>query len=267
MSYIDLHAHILPGMDDGPSSLEESLGAAWLAWEKGITRMVATPHVMEGVYDHTREAIVEKTGEFKRELERAGCPLEIYPGAEYLLSKGFLDLIKEDRLTTLGNNTRYFFLEIPVNQPLPSYLENLLFQVHLKGFTPVIPHPERILSVQDDPNILLPLIQGGTLMQVTLTSLAGVMGKRAEETARILLDCYMVHLLATDMHGLGARLDSFEKGVERLGDLAGEKAINEYLKEVPEKILRGEEIEVPEPQEYKPLSPWQSFIKGLRRNS
>ncbi|RQD74333.1 MAG: phosphotransferase [Candidatus Syntrophonatronum acetioxidans] len=257
----------MPGLDDGPSSLEESLQTAWLAWEKGITRMVATPHVVEGVYDHTREIIVEKTGELKRELERAGCPLVIYPGAEILLSKSLLDLIKEDRLTTLGNSTRYFFLEIPVNQPFPSYLGNILFQVRLKGFVPVIPHPERILSVQDNPNILIPLIQGGTLMQVTLTSLAGVMGKRAEKTARILLDCHMVHLLATDLHGPGPRLDSFEKGVERLGELAGKEAIGKYFKEVPEQILGGEEIEVPEPQEYKPLGPWQSFIKGFRKNT
>lgn len=265
MTYIDIHTHILPGLDDGPATMEESLQAARRAWEKGITTLVATPHVMEGVYENTREIIGEKARHLQRELEKGGCPLKVYPGAEYMISKSLLTLMARGHLTTLGDNGKYYILELPLNQPLPGYVGNLLFHMALKGYRGIIPHPERILDVQKDPNLLLPLIRGGALIQVTLTSLAGVFGEKTKKTAQILMDCQGVHLLATDMHGLGARLEYFEEGLEKVVELVGNPGLDLLLQENPLGVIQGRDIEIPEPLAYRPLSPWQTLLKSFKR--
>ncbi|UNC93576.1 tyrosine-protein phosphatase [Candidatus Contubernalis alkaliaceticus] len=251
MSYIDIHAHILPQLDDGPKTLEESLEMAEMAVKQGISRVVATPHVVEGIFDNGKPLILEKVRELQAALHKEKIPLEIIPGAEVHISVNIPAQLEKKELLTINDTGKYLLLELPHFQPIPAYLENLIFSLSIKGVRTIIPHPERNISVQENPNILLPLIEQGVLMQCTLSSLTGYFGEEAQKAAEVLLKCRMVHLLASDMHSTGGRLKYFQESLKKAEDLVGKEMVKSMITSVPEMILEGRDFTVPVPQEYQ----------------
>ncbi len=266
MAYIDLHAHILPGLDDGAQTLEESLKMAQMALAQGIKKIVATPHVTEGIYENEKGEILEKTRQLQNALRDEGIPVEIIPGAEIHISDNILKLLENDKLLTINDAGSYILLELPHFQPVPLYLETLIFQLSLKGIKVIIPHPERNSSVQENPNLLLPIIKQGALIQGTLSSLTGHFGGKAQQTLEILMRHRMVHLLATDMHSTGGRLKGFSNALKKTEGLLGKEILCPMITSVPELIIKGGETKVLDPQYYEANSPkrlLRSFFHGL----
>lgn len=267
MDYIDLHAHILPGLDDGPETLEESLKMAEMALNQGIQKVVATPHVVEGLYENKKSVILERTRLLQDTLNKKGFPLEIIPGAEIHISDNILDLVEREELLTINDAGRYILLELPHSQWIHPYLENLVFRLSIKGIKTIIPHPERIISVQEDPNILFPLIRQGVLMQSTLSSFTGYFGEEVRRTAEILLRNRMVHLLATDMHSVGGRLKGFPRALEKIEELVGKENLREMIVHGPQRVLDNRDIEIAEPCFYEEKNHFwgtlRSFFKGV----
>ncbi|MDO9536321.1 MAG: CpsB/CapC family capsule biosynthesis tyrosine phosphatase [Bacillota bacterium] len=255
MVYIDLHAHILPGLDDGPQTLEESLKMARMALSQGFNKVVATPHVVEGIYENKKELILEKTRELQESLKRENIPLEVMPGSEIHISDNILKLWEKDQLLTINNSGKYILLELPHFQPIPLNLKELIFTLSLKGVRTIIPHPERNISIQADPNILIPLIGQGALIQCTLSSINGHFGEKVQKTVEILIRHRMVHLLATDMHNTGGRLKDVVRTMKRAEGLMGKEVIRPMITSFPELILKGRAIETPEPRYYQPQNP------------
>lgn len=220
---IDLHCHILPKIDDGSKTLDDSIKLAEAAIRDGVKYIVATPHHLDRQYTNHAKNVQTAVDIFQDELDQMGLDLIIYPSQEIHLN-GDLDK-KIDDLLGLDEHRKYMLIEFPHEQ-VPSYAKELLFNLSLQGVTPVIAHPERNKQIQDDPNILYDFVADGALSQVTATSLTGGFGKDTQKFAQMLITHGLVHVVASDAHALKGRkfvlreayaeLDQFLSG---LGDI------------------------------------------------
>ncbi|UFJ42497.1 tyrosine protein phosphatase [Brevibacillus humidisoli] len=202
---IDLHSHILPGLDDGAQTDEEAIRMARQAVADGITQMVATPHSQDGMHENEPARIVAAVNRFARLLEQHGVGLRLHPGAEVHIHPDLADNVHQQRVLTIGDGGRFLLLELPVMQ-LPLYTENVLSQLAHRGITPIIAHPERCLAIQNDPDLLLRWISKfGVVTQVTAGSLIGSMGKRLQKKTVELVKHGLVHLVASDGHNCTGR--------------------------------------------------------------
>ena len=260
---IDIHSHILPGIDDGAKTKEESIEIAKIAVENGITKMIATPH-----YDPGDSCFQEKMNagleELNEEFLKEGIPLTLYPGAESFLNGETLAHLKEGRIPAL-NHTSYLLVEFPL-QDLPLKIHDLLYQVQMLGYRPVIAHPERYREVQRNLNFVKEWIERGALIQINATSITGVNGSLPRETAKHLLSHDMVHLIGTDTHSPGNRKPGMKKALGILRKWMGEELTEEMMGN-NEKILQGERIFHRSPMEYpRAYGFWKRF-KGKLSNS
>ncbi len=233
---IDLHSHILPGVDDGPETMEGSLEIARAAVGDGITVLAATPHVRD---DHPTEPDVmeERVGEVRRALAAAGIPLDVRKGGEVAIER--LDRLGEEvRRFGLAGNPDYLLLEFPY-YGWPLGLHDRVFQLRTRGITPVIAHPERNAEVQSSPERLQLIVDAGALVQVTAASVDGRIGRRSEEAGLALVELGLVHLLASDAHHAAVREIGMTRAVKKIG--GGE--LGRWLSEdVPGAIVRGEPL-------------------------
>jgi protein-tyrosine phosphatase len=241
---IDIHAHILPGIDDGAKNLEQSLQMARMAVEDGITVMVATPHLFKGrTIDlsqlNTKEKILQHVAKLRQKLYEEKIPLEIFPGCDFPLSFEALQLLDDGQALTINDANRYLLLELPETS-LPPATEEICFYLQSKGITPIITHPERHMIIQDMPQKLKRLIDLGCLVQVTGNGLTGGFGRRVKKIARQLLKLGYVHLLATDAHDAKARPPVLSQAVMELSRLVGESRAQAMVNDLPEKIIAGE---------------------------
>ena len=241
---IDIHAHILPGVDDGAKNWEQSLEMARLAVEDGITVMVATPHLFKGrsidlSQLNTREIILQHVAQLKHKLYEAKIPLEIIPGCDFPLGAESLKLLTEGLVLTISDANRYLLLELP-DTSLPPAMEEICFQLQSQGITPIITHPERHLIIQEMPHKLKRLIELGCLVQMTGNSLTGWFGRRVKKISRQLIKLGYVHLLATDAHDPKRRPPLLSQAVTELSRLVGENRARAMVHDLPEKIIAGE---------------------------
>ncbi len=215
---IDLHAHILPGVDDGPATLAESLELARRAAADGVRVIAATPHVRDDY--PTRPATMERlVGELRAAIQQQGIPIEVRPGAEIAID--WLDRLSDDDLSRfgLGGSPHYLLLEFPY-AGWPLSLHEWVFRLVTREITPVIAHPERNADVQADPEELRPLVDAGALVQITAASLDGRIGRSSRAAATALLERGLVHLLASDAHTPEVREAGLLAAVDAVGDAA-----------------------------------------------
>jgi protein-tyrosine phosphatase len=234
---IDLHSHILPGLDDGARDLEEAMEIARSAVADGISVIAATPHVRED-YPTTSRAMENGVAHLTAALDRAGIELVLLPGGELALEQ--FDRLSPDELRRfgLGGNPAYLLVETPYFE-WPLSFGDVIFRLAAAGFTPVIAHPERNAVVQHDLEPVAWLVRAGALVQVTAASLDGRLGSRTRACARRLLDAELVHLLGSDAHSPGLR----EAGLSRAAAAVGDKALARWLTEdVPHAIIAAEPL-------------------------
>jgi protein-tyrosine phosphatase len=234
---IDLHSHILRGVDDGAQSLEDSLAIAREAVADGITVIAATPHVRDDF--PTDAGVMEyRVAELRDELERQRIPLDVVPGGEVALD--FLHVLTLDELRRfgLGGNPRCLLVETPYYGWPPSFADRL-FWLLTSGIRPVVAHPERNAEIQSDPERLVRLVDAGVLVQVTAASLEGRIGSRARNCARVLIGKGLAHLLASDAHHGSVRAVGMAAAVRSLGN----HALGDWMTwDVPSAILSDTEL-------------------------
>jgi protein-tyrosine phosphatase len=244
---IDLHCHILPGLDDGSRSPEESLTMARLALEDGIRTLVATPHALDGVYNVPPAEITEAVAAFQERLSARGLDIKVCAGADVHLSPGMAEKIKTGAVMTLNNTGKYFLLELPP-QTLPSGVKEEIFALKMQGITPVITHPERHPAILRDMNLLHEFIAMGALSQITAMSLTGEFGEGVQGCCQVLLKHRLVHVIATDAHSAESRPPLLSRAMNEAAELTGSDTLAASLVEdIPAKILAGEPVEIPEP--------------------
>ena len=200
---IDLHSHILPGIDDGSKSLEMSLAMAQIAVADGITQMACTPHIYPGLYMNDRAGITAARDALQLSLDEHGIALSLTTGADVHLVPGLLEGLRAGRVPSL-HNTRYVLLE-PSHHVAPPRFAESVFQLVAAGYVPVITHPERLTWVEDNYQVFVDLTRQGAWLQVTAGALTGLFGARAKYWGERFLGEGLTHILATDAHSAGRR--------------------------------------------------------------
>jgi protein-tyrosine phosphatase len=238
---IDIHSHILPGLDDGAQSLNESLELARAAAAAGTRRMVATPHV-DSTYGFDLSPIRPLTGELNAALAREQIPLAVLPGAEVALPRlGDFDAhaLRDLCLGRAG----HLLVETPYAGAVPS-LEEALFAVQVHGITPVLAHPERSSALQGDLARVRALVERGVLLSLDAGSMAGRFGSRASATALAFLAEGLVHNVASDAHDVGGRppdlLGGFEAAERELPGIAAQASW--YTHDAPAAMLAADRL-------------------------
>jgi protein-tyrosine phosphatase len=241
---IDLHSHVLPGVDDGPADLDGALAICRAAAEDGIEVLAATPHVRAHDYPTTAEQMEAALASL---AAAAGDVVRLVPGGELDLGEVSRP-VEELRRFALAGNPRYLLVETPyLGWPLD--IADRLFDLRASGITPVLAHPERNADVQAQPALLEPLVASGTLMQLTAASVDGRLGRRAQACSRTLIDRGLAHLLASDAHSPSIRAI----GMSAAADAVGDAELARWLTVgVPCAIVEGTRIpERPEPAKKK----------------
>jgi protein-tyrosine phosphatase len=228
---IDIHCHILPGIDDGPEDLADSLEMAEIAAADGITRIVATPHVKGEIFP--AGFLEERIRHFNDKLRRIYSPLRILQGAD-VSSALPPDLLARYTI----NKSPYFLLEFP-HSHLPRNADEIVFKIILADLRPIITHPERNPSVIRNPQLLFRLIDAGGLVQVTAGSLTGGFGSDAKNCAFYLLKKGKVHFIATDAHSPRHRRPVLSKAVKEAVSVIGPKAALDLVTTNPSAVIEG----------------------------
>jgi protein-tyrosine phosphatase len=253
---IDLHSHILPGVDDGARDLGESVEIAKAAVADGIEIMAATPHVRSD-YPTAPDTMLRLVGDVRRALADAHVPLDVRPGGEVALEMLGRMSVPEAKRFALAGNASYLLVEFPY-YGWPLAIDSVVTRLRGAGVTPVIAHPERNADVQSDPARLRSLVHAGALVQVTAASLAGSLGSRAHAAGRRLVELALAHLVASDAHAPDLRQTGLSKAAAAVGD----DAIAAWLtRDVPGSIVAGTELPArPLPAERRRarrLTPWR----------
>lgn len=237
---IDIHSHILPNLDDGSDSMEMSLNIARQYVENGINKVIATPHHISGAKNASREEILVAIEELRKELFRAAIPLEVYPGNEVFVSNNIPDDIIDNKICTL-NDSKYVLIELPLNN-MPLYIEDLIYNLLIKGYIPIIAHPERSIDIIRDPNKVYRFIELGALAQLNILSLEGFYGSKVKHTAEILLKEGLYDFAATDTHSDRHRSPNIKKPLKRLEALTNKSYYNKLISENGQRVLDNKDI-------------------------
>jgi len=252
----DLHAHILPAVDDGARTLGEALAMAQVAVRDGIGTMTATVHGVERGPGYRRQECIARIAALQAELDGCGVPLRIAPGVETYLSPELPAQIKCDQAFGLGEGN-YLLIELPVHQ-FPLYTDQVFFEVQLAGLQPVVAHPERNTAIQNDLGLLRRLVERGALGQVTAASLTGAFGPRARTAAEAMLRRNLVHFIASDTHGPeGHRAPVLSAGRAAAARLIGEDRARAMVEDIPRAILAGAPVAVEPPVAEPAKSRWK----------
>lgn len=238
---IDIHCHILPGVDDGAKTLEESLEMCRMAAADGIQTIVASPHQQDGVYNTAAETILQKAELLRRAVKQAAIPLTILPGADVYIDVNTAESIANGSVMTINQTGRYFLMEFP-SHTLPANIDKLIFNLLLKNITPVLTHPERIGEVQQHPGQVYELVSLGVLSQITAMSLTGGFGRHAQKCAKTLVEHNLAHIIATDAHSVASRPPILSKGVEVAARIVGKEQAQAMVTTIPRQIISGEPV-------------------------
>ena len=235
---IDLHCHMLPGVDDGAKTLDDALDMARLYVADGVTHVACTPHILPGVYRNTGPQIRKAINELQEALDAEGIALKLFPGADNHVVPDFVTGLGEGRLLTLADS-RYVLVE-PPHHVAPPRIEDFFFSVVTAGYVPILTHPERLSWIEPQYETLKRLVDAGTWMRVTAGSLAGHFGKRPQALAYRMLEDGLVHLLATDAHDVASRPPKLSEGWELARECIGEKEAECLVLDRPFAILCNE---------------------------
>ena len=223
---IDLHCHLLPGVDDGSKSMGISLKLANEAVRDGIDYALLTPHHMNGVYLNHKEAVIRQTQEFQVELDRHEIPLKVFPGQEVRINGDLLTALDQDDILFADEGGRYLMLEFP-SDDVPSYTNNIIYEIMQRGIIPVIVHPERNAKIMRQPDILYDLLNKGCLSQITAGSYVGAFGHNIKKFSTQLIQAGQVYIFASDAHNLPNRKYEMREAFHKLRREFGEDLTNE----------------------------------------
>ena len=262
---IDLHSHILPGIDDGSRNLDMSLEMARMAVDDGITMMACTPHIYPGLYMNDTAGIKAAREKLQQALDDNGIPLKLTTGADVHLVPGLLEGLRAGIVPCL-HDTRYLLLE-PSHHVAPPRFQDSVFSLVAAGYVPVITHPERLTWVEDHYPVFRDLVRQGAWMQITAASLTGVFGARAKYWGERFLDDGLTHIIATDTHSNGRRSPIMSKARDIAERTLGREEAELLVRGRQEYMLRDEPPSaVPAPPTVEPRrsSGWLRGLFGAR---
>ena len=238
---IDIHSHIIPGVDDGSQNLETSIALLKMAAENGTTDIIATPHVIDVSTTLTWDAIRRHVEALQKEADKENIPITIYPGAETELNWDLLELIREDHSRFCLAGSRYLLMEMP-SLMLPPHLEEIIYELQLIDIVPVLAHPERQMQLMEKPEKLLDLLEKGCAAQSNGGSVTGVFGPRVQHNVEQLLEQKVIAFMGSDAHNLRHRNTNLKETREIITARWGTETDRELFETMPHHILQNKAL-------------------------
>lgn len=239
---IDIHTHILPGLDDGAQTLSDALEMAELALDGGVDTIVATPHSNQlGRFENFDTAHLKHVwSQLRQALQSERIPLQLYLGMEIFASDDLCEKIHEKALLSL-NHSRYYLVEFAFDEA-PEYIGDTLDSMVSIGAIPIIAHPERYFCVQDFPSLIYHWLQLGCLTQLNKGSIFGKFGRHAQVAAEYLLAHQLITCVASDAHSPVMRTTYMGDIIDYVFETYGEREMLRLLFENPDRILHDRDI-------------------------
>ncbi len=242
---IDIHSHILPNIDDGSRSIEETFNLIKEAKSVGFDAIISTSHYMEGYYETNvpeREVWINAIYE---NLQAKNIDMRLYLGNEVYMSENIIKLLEERKASTI-NDTSYVLFELPLNaEPLNLY--DIVYEMQQYKLVPILAHPERYSFVQREPELIYDLVEKGVLMQANYGSIIGQYGKKAEMIVRKFYEGNMIHFLGSDVHRQNTIYPKIPQILSELNELIGEKKLEELTTINPSLVLQNKRIDIDVP--------------------
>lgn len=238
---IDIHAHILPSLDDGPETIEESIELCKVAANDGIKTIVATPHSKDGVYETKSVEILKAVETLNLQLKANQIDIEILPGAEVHISVGLVESIKSGDVLTINNGGKFILFELPFVF-IPPGTDKFIFNLKANGIVPIIAHAERLSAFQRNPELVDQLVKIGARVQVNAHGLTKRASRRERKCAEWLLRNELVHFIASDTHSLKGRPPILSEAVECASRIVDEEEARKLVCHNPEQIINGLDI-------------------------
>lgn len=196
---VDIHSHLIPGIDDGVKDLSEAISIIRTFEKAGFTKLITTPHIHSEYYPNTKTRIIEGLNVVKSEIKKENLKIDLEAAAEYYIDGAFLDQLDNPADILSFGNRRYVLVETPfMNKPL--IFDEVIFKMKSLGFSPVLAHPERYSYLTDDLSWLRKVKNQGVLLQLTASSLLGMYGKIPQKIAKKLLKEQMIDFVGSDVH-------------------------------------------------------------------
>lgn len=260
---IDIHSHILAGLDDGAGNTEVSLALLRMAEQAGTTGIIATPHIIEGKDHADWQTIVAGAEELDRLARKDALNIRVYPGAELEMNWDALALLKTGRSDYCLAGSRYVLIELPANS-VPGFAEEFLYEVGIREKVPIIAHPERHRKLAAQPRLLHQWLRNGALAQCNADSFKGKYGADAKKYAELLLENNMVHFLGSDAHNIEHRHTDVGEALAVIAAKAGPEALRRLTCLNPEAIIADSFLDVAIPKEITPpKNSRKGFFAGL----
>ena len=259
---IDFHSHILPKIDDGSKSVEETFELLKEAKQAGFDEIISTSHYMEEYYEVNvaeREAWVDA---ISQNLHRVDLDLKLYLGSEIYITDNIVKLLEEGKASSI-NNSNYVLFELPLNSK-PMNLYDVVYEMLQNRIVPVLAHPERYLFVQKEPEIIYELIQKGVLMQANYGSILGRYGEKAALIVQKLLENNMIHFLGSDVHKTNTIYPQVPEALRIIKIIVGEEKLREITDINPKLVLQNKAIDIDEPKNFK-LSLKEKVMVNLKK--
>lgn len=238
--FVDIHCHLLPEIDDGSTSWEETLEMARLAVADGISTIVATPHQLGNCAGNSGDAIRQKVVEVQQFLQQHHVPLRVLPGADVRIEPDLVSKLRNGEVLTIADRRRHVLLELPHEVYFP--LDGLLSKLAAAGILGILTHPERNLGILGQPRVLQPLVDAGCLMQITAGALLGTFGPQIEKFATSLVQKRLVHFVATDAHGCRTRRPLLRRAFDRVAKLVGHEVALDLCCRNPASVIEGRDV-------------------------
>lgn len=259
---IDFHTHILPNIDDGSRSIDETFNLIKEAKEVGFEGIVLTSHYIENYYETDvpeRDVWVKAISE---NLQAKGIETNLYLANEIYISDNMMRLLEEGKASTI-NNSCYVLFELPLNaEPLNLY--DVIYSLQENKLIPILAHPERYSYVQKEPELVYDLIEKGCLMQSNYGSIIGQYGVKAEFIERKFLENNMIHFLGSDVHRQNSIYPKIPFALEKIREIVGEQKLEELTTINPKLVLANKKIDIDEPEEFS-LSFKEKIMMALKK--
>ena len=246
---IDFHSHIIPEIDDGSRSIEDTMLLIKEAKKAGFSKIISTSHYVSNQYEFDEESRRKFLELIKMGANNLGIDIEIFLGSEIYASYDMVELLKEHKASTI-NDTKYVLFELPMQNELPN-LKNIIYDLMGNGYRPIIAHPERYSYVKEDPNWLIQYIEIGVLFQSNYASIIGLYGKEAQKTVKQLLKNNMIHFLGSDVHRPETIYAKMPEIMKKLRKILDRGQLNKLTRTNAELVLENKIINIEIPQKIK----------------
>lgn len=261
----DIHTHILPFVDDGSGSWEETLAMIRSGIKDGIRGAVCTSHVFKVLNEELEQKLTDRFNKLKKKLKQENINFNIWLGSEINVNAKF-DI--ESSIATINGDSKYILLELPMSD-YPHHVDDLLFQLSLKGLTPILAHPERNTVIMMKPAIVENLIERGVLIQINSGSLTGIFGRRVKKISMDLIKKGQVHIVASDCHNVNSRPMNLSGAYEIVENMYGKERTELLFTINPSKVIKGETISAELIHGEIKKKGWENYLhkiaKGFKR--